>query len=40
MKILIFFIFVFYNSKKLSEIEYNLGFDLDTGTLIDDLEKL
>ena len=40
MKILLFFIFCSILSKKLRDIEADLGFDLDTGTLMDDLEKL
>ena len=41
MKSLLFFVFILLCScKKLKDIEADLGFDIDTGTLIDDLEKL
>lgn len=40
MKIVLFFIFTLSLCEKLRDIEAGLGFDLDTGTLMDDLEKL
>ena len=41
MKLFLSFLFILLCScKKLKDIEAELGFDLDSGTLIDDLEEL